>query len=462
MYNEGTKATGGFIVQWFPKTKLGKVNLALLAVLIGLIGCFFVLLNNNQTGQNLAGAVQKISDEPAKKKKQDANKVVVTSEKSPFKEISYTTEQSSSDKYTLMYPTTGIPDVDKAIQKKIYNKRDKYIKSDAKKLVLSIKSTTSGKKITFIVKQKELQQNQSVVTSAQTFTYDRGTKKLRTIQDVIKTDTRLNRLSKEARTKLQQKNTALNISAKKIEQLTAPTWKNFETFALDGTNLKVYYQPHTFADKLTAVTIPLSNLDKKYDVPVFSLNTHGKKYVALTFDDGPHKTVTPRILKTLKKHNAKATFYMLGNSANAAPAIAKSVVQQGHEIGNHSYGHENLSKMTATQALSNIERSNALIKKATGVEPLTIRPPYGARNHGLEQQLSQPTVLWSVDTLDWKTRNAAATLQVVKQKLHPGAIILMHDIHSTTADALDSILTYLDNKGYTCVTISQLEGKAQP
>lgn len=197
-------------------------------------------------------------------------------------------------------------------------------------------------------------------------------------------------------------------------------------------------------------------------MPVFSLNTHGKKYVALTFDDGPHKTVTPRILKTLKKHNAKATFYMLGNSANAAPAIAKSVVQQGHEIGNHSYGHENLSKMTATQALSNIERSNALIKKATGVEPLTIRPPYGARNHGLEQQLSQPTVLWSVDTLDWKTRNAAATLQVVKQKLHPGAIILMHDIHSTTADALDSILTYLDNKGYTCVTISQLEGKAQP
>lgn len=146
MYNEGTKATGGFIVQWFPKTKLGKVNLALLAVLIGLIGCFFVLLNNNQTGQNLAGAVQKISDEPAKKKKQDANKVVVTSEKSPFKEISYTTEQSSSDKYTLMYPTTGIPDVDKAIQKKIYNKRDKYIKSDAKKLVLSIKTTTSGKK----------------------------------------------------------------------------------------------------------------------------------------------------------------------------------------------------------------------------------------------------------------------------------------------------------------------------
>lgn len=449
-------------MQWFPKTKLGKVNLALLIVLIVLVGCFFVLLNSNQTGQNLAGAVQKISEEPTKPKKQDVNKVVVTSEKSPVKGILYNKEVSRAENYTLMYPLTGVEEVDDVIQKKIYKKRDMYTQSDAKKLVLSITTTTSGKKVSFIVKQKELQKDRTVMTTAQTFTYDRHTKKLKSIQDIVNTDVRLNRLSKEVRIELQQKNKDLSISAKKIDQLTEPTWAKFHDFSLDGNNLKIYYQPHTFTDKLTSVTIPLDRLNQKYDIPVFSLNTHGKKYVALTFDDGPNKNVTPRILKTLKKHNAKATFYMLGKSVNEAPATAKAVVKAGHEIGNHSYGHENLSKMTAANALKNIERSNTLIKKATGIEPLTIRPPYGARNHALEQQLSQPTVLWGVDTLDWKTRNAASTLNAVKQHLYPGAIILMHDIHPTTADALDSILTYLESKGYTCVTISQLEGKAQP
>ena len=449
-------------MQWFPKTKLGKVNLALLIVLIVLVGCFFVLLNSNQTGQNLAGAVQKISEEPTKPKKQDVNKVVVTSLKSPVKGILYNKEVSCAENYTLMYPLTGVEKVDDAIQKKIYKKRDGFTKSDAKKLVLSVNTTTSNKKVSFIIKQKELQKDRTVITTAQTFIYDRHTKKLVSIQDIISTDVRLNRMSKEVRIKLQQKNKNLAISAKKIDKLTEPSWSKFNDFSLDGNNLKIYYQPHTFTDKLTSVTIPLDRLNQKYDVPVFSLNTHGKKYVALTFDDGPNKNVTPRILKTLKKHRAKATFYMLGKSVSEAPDTAKAVVAGGHEIGNHSYGHENLSKMTAANALKNIEHSNALIKKATGIEPLTIRPPYGARNHGLEQQLSQPTVLWGVDTLDWKTRNAASTLQAVQQHLYPGAIILMHDIHPTTADALDSILTYLESKGYTCVTISQLEGKAQP
>ena len=134
-------------MQWFPKTKLGKVNLALLIVLIVLVGCFFVLLNSNQTGQNLAGAVQKISEEPTKPKKQDVNKVVVTSLKSPVKGILYNKEVSRAENYTLMYPLTGVEKVDDAIQKKIYKKRDTFTKSDAKKLVLSITTTTSGKKI---------------------------------------------------------------------------------------------------------------------------------------------------------------------------------------------------------------------------------------------------------------------------------------------------------------------------
>ena len=141
-----------------------------------------------------------------------------------------------------------------------------------------------------------------------------------------------------------------------------------------------------------------------------------------------------------------------------APELAKEVLKNGHEIGNHSYGHENLSKMTGVEAEANINKANQLIKDATGHEPLTIRPPYGARNAELEQLSAQPMILWGVDTLDWKTRNAASTLKEVQQHVYPGAIVLMHDIHPTTADALDAVLTYLKQQGYTCVTVSQLEG----
>lgn len=448
-------------MQWFPKTKLGKINLALVIMLLISLGCFLVLVNLHQSGQNLAGTVKKISqDEQEEKQQKNAvKKVHVTTEESPFKGVTYTTEKSKVDRYQLMYPKTGIANVDDAIQKSVYAKRDDFLFGETEKLVMSIKATTSGDYITFILKQKELLINKDVSTTVQVFTYNRKTKKLVDIKDIIKTKERLNRLSKEVRIRLQEKNADASIAAKKIDALTDPKWKNFSTFALDGKNIKFYYQPNTFNDALTSVSVPLASLDKKSDKPVFDLKTNGKKYIALTFDDGPSKKVTPRVLEILRDHNAKATFYMLGQSVQAAPDMAKAVAKDGHEIGNHSYKHDNLSKMTAAQALADITKTNKIIQKAAGHEPLTIRPPYGARNHGLEKQVSQPTVLWSIDTLDWKTLNPVATLGQVKQHAYPGAIVLMHDIHPTTADALDSVLTYLEKQGYEFVTISQLESK---
>lgn len=446
-------------MQWFPKTKLGKINLALVIMLLISLGCFLVLVNLHQSGQNLAGAVKKVSqdEQDDKQQKKAVNKVHVTTEKSPFEGVTYITETSKVDRYKLMYPKTGITMIDDGIQKSVYAKRDDFLFGETEKLTMSIKAMTSDNYITFVLKQKELLINKDVSMTVQVFTYDRKTKKLVDINDVIKTKERLNRLSKEVRIRLQQKNRKATIAAKKIDALTEPKWANFSTFALDGKNIKFYYQPNTFNDELTAVSVPLTSLDKKFDKPVFDLKANGKKYIALTFDDGPSKKVTPRVLEILRDHNAKATFYMLGQSVQEAPEMAKAVAKDGHEIGNHSYKHDNLSTMTAAQAFADITKTNKIIQKASGQEPLTIRPPYGARNNGLEQQLSQPTVLWSIDTLDWKTLNPTATIGQVKQHAYPGAIILMHDIHPTTADALDGVLTYLEQQGYEFVTISQLE-----
>lgn len=446
-------------MQWFPKTKLGKINLALVILLLISLGCFLALINVNQSGKSLAGAAKKISQDDKKQTKNNVNNVDVKTEKSPFEGITYTTETSKVDHYTLMYPKTEISAVDDVIQQSVYAKRDDFLSSKTKKLVMSVKTSTSKSYITFVLKQKELLVNDAVSMTVQTFTYDQKKHELVGIKNIVQTKERLNRLSKEARHQLQQRNKQANVAAKKIDALTDPKWTNFSTFALDGDKLKIYYQPNMFSKQLTAVAIPLAALDKKFDTPVFDLKTNGKKYIALTFDDGPSKKVTPRVLSILKKHKAKATFYMLGQSAQEAPEMAKAVAKAGHEIGNHSYKHANLSQMTTDQAYADITKTNKIIQQATGTEPLTIRPPYGARNHGLEKQLSQPTVLWSIDTLDWKTLNPASTLAQVQQHAYPGAIVLMHDIHPTTADALDSVLTYLEKKGYQFVTISQLEGK---
>lgn len=431
-------------MQWLPKTKLGKINLVLLTVLTLCVGMFLGLLGYNKTEHHSAGATQEDLD----------NDSILVKEKSPFEGISYIKEQSDTKYYKLVYPMTGEAAVDKVIQDAVYAKRDAFVASEATRLDSSISATTSGNYISFVIKNNE----DAITKSVQTFTYDRQHKKLVTIEQFIDTEARLNRLSKEVRTEIQRQNEQLQLSAQQIDQLTDATWKTFEMFAVDGENFKVFYAPNTLKNRLSSISIPLVNIDKKLDTPVFRLNTNDKKYVALTFDDGPSEAVTPRILNTLKQHQVKATFYMLGSSVEKAPQLAQQVLADGHEIGNHSYGHENLSKMTGAEAEANINKANELIKNATGREPLTIRPPYGARNSELEQLSSQPTILWGVDTLDWKTRNAASTFQEVQQHIYPGAIILMHDIHPTTADALDSILTYLEQQGYQCVTISQLQG----
>lgn len=181
-----------------------------------------------------------------------------------------------------------------------------------------------------------------------------------------------------------------------------------------------------------------------------------KKLVALTFDDGPHQKVTPQILKTLKKYDAKATFFVLGSNAKKYPTILKEVYKAGHEIGNHTYNHADLTKLNKQQVQDEINKSDEAIKAAIGKNSTLFRPPYGASNKDISSQLTVPNILWTIDTLDWKHHNPELTLQNVNIHVKNGSIILMHDIHQTTADALDSVLASLKKQGYELVTVSEL------
>jgi peptidoglycan/xylan/chitin deacetylase (PgdA/CDA1 family) len=189
-------------------------------------------------------------------------------------------------------------------------------------------------------------------------------------------------------------------------------------------------------------------------------------YIAMTFDDGPHGVQTPRLLEMLKQRSIKGTFYCVGQCVAEYPEIAKRIVDEGHEIASHSWSHPNLIPMSESSVRDQLERTHQVIKQATGVEPKTFRPPFG--NFTLRQRnwaaatYGYKTILWDVDTLDWQHRNPARTESIALSKTRSGSIILQHDIHKTTVDAMPSTLDGLLAKGFKFVTVTELIAMDRP
>ena len=185
-----------------------------------------------------------------------------------------------------------------------------------------------------------------------------------------------------------------------------------------------------------------------------SINKKGKM-VALTYDDGP-SVYTPIILSALKKNDGLATFFVVGNRVNQYKKQLKQAYKMGCEIGNHSWDHSNLSKLSASSLRSQLNRTNKAVKKITGKKPVLLRPPYGSSNSTVASNAKMPLILWSIDTLDWKTRSTSATISCIKREVRDGDIILMHDIHKPTAEAAKTIVPWLVDQGYQLVTVSEM------
>lgn len=183
-----------------------------------------------------------------------------------------------------------------------------------------------------------------------------------------------------------------------------------------------------------------------------------ERMVALTFDDGPNPKTTPALLDILKKHNTKATFFILGQNIAGNEGIIKRMVAEGHEIANHSWSHPNFTTLSSEQVKQEVEQTQSALEKITGQRPQMIRPPYGAVNQKVMEAMNLPVMYWSVDSLDWKSRDAKAILEVVKTNTRPGSIILLHDIHQPTVDAVESIIYYLKEQDYSLGTLSNLLG----
>ena len=193
---------------------------------------------------------------------------------------------------------------------------------------------------------------------------------------------------------------------------------------------------------------------------VRSLNAPAnKKYLAVTFDDGPHHSLTPQILNILKQEGAKGTFFVVGNRAETYPDLLTQMVAEGHDVGNHTWNHLSLAKNSTETDLKSLKKTKDLITGITGKNCNLVRPPYGAtsaRVKGMLQNNGWHQVLWDSDSRDWQNKNPDVILYRVMKSVEPGGIILFHDIHPGAAKMLPTLIRAFKSEGYRFVTISEL------
>ncbi len=187
-----------------------------------------------------------------------------------------------------------------------------------------------------------------------------------------------------------------------------------------------------------------------------------KKVVALTFDDGPHETKTEKILEVLDKYNIKATFFIIGQNAKKYPEVLKKTFDAGHDIGNHTYDHKSIYKLSGELVAEEVKKCSDIIESIIGYRPSIFRPPEGFMNDSLAQIVKDhgyKIILWKVDTYDWKGKSAQDIYHNVTENVKNGDFILMHDYiwkRSYTPEALDIIIPFLIKQGFQFCTVSEM------
>lgn len=226
--------------------------------------------------------------------------------------------------------------------------------------------------------------------------------------------------------------------------------------------------PGLFAQDATAPQAPPSpDLAKPVEPRITYNFVHvDGPYIAMTFDDGPHETLTPKLLDLLKAHHIKATFFVIGENVVQHPEILQRAAREGHEIASHSWSHPNFGKMSDEAVRNQLQKTDDAIKSAIGRRPTLMRPPYGSltdrEKKWIHQEFGYQIILWDVDPLDWKRPGPAVVCSRILKETRPGSIVLSHDIHPGTIEAMPATFDQLEGKGFKFVTVSELIAMARP
>ena len=180
------------------------------------------------------------------------------------------------------------------------------------------------------------------------------------------------------------------------------------------------------------------------------------KKVAITFDDGPHPSYTEQLLDGLKERGVHASFFVTGEHAELHPEIIKRMQEEGHLIGNHTYSHIQLTKNNRREFKQELVKTNEIIKNITGENVQYVRPPYGSWDKTFEKELNMFPVLWTIDPLDWCSKNVDCITEKIVKKAGENDIILMHDYYSTSVTAALKAIDELLEEGYTFVTVEEI------
>ena len=178
--------------------------------------------------------------------------------------------------------------------------------------------------------------------------------------------------------------------------------------------------------------------------------------VALTFDDGPHRIYTKNLLDGLRERGVKATFFVVGENIPGNEDLIRQMEADGHLIGNHTYDHADISKLSDEENCRELQKTSDLVKEITGYGTAYVRPPFGNWKDTMDCRVTMISVKWTIDTLDWKSKNVAEIIGKVMQQISDYDIILMHDYYETSVEAALQIVDRLQEEGYEFVTVEDL------
>ena len=361
---------------------------------------------------------------------------------------------------SINYPVTEVSALDEAISSYINKVRAEFKNSDydgKPELNISYTYKEVNDEVINVSILTEIVTDKTV-SKIKTFTYNKKSEKFLTMEDIVDDlDVLDYDIKKELLSKYQDAD---------MDYLSNVS---YDFFTMDDENLTIYFNPTQLKDtndELVYLDIPLDSLNLLIDVDReentntylnFKKNTINEedKVVALTFDDGPSK-YTKDILDILKKYDACGTFFLIGNKVSFYGEVLREMLSEGNEIGNHSYDHKYLTRLSEEEVKDEINKTQDEIKRVTGYTPTLFRPTYGGYNNTLKSYIDLTFVLWDVDSRDWSVKSTEGIMYNVFKDVKSGSIILFHDNHEYSVNALPYVIKELKKQGYKFVTVSEL------
>lgn len=391
-------------------------------------------------------------------------------------------QKNNQMKIAINYPITNEKRLDQKIQKDV-KKRYQYFLEQQKEFVAIAKDAEFNIDYTYNLIDKRYMMvvlktfsNSNLLSNPMndldTYVYDKKENKFLTLSDVIST-TEKKKVTTMILHQLKEQYPDCLLTDRVNKLLNQFTKIHF-TF--DEEQFYFYFEPYEISAgyfDIMTVSIPIENLGLIIDINEGKVKKEWKKIeattkiidpnqksVALTFDDGP-SVYTDDLLNILKKYDASGTFFVIGNKVEIYSDTMRRMIQEGNEIGNHSYNHKWLTKVSDQEFLNQINQTQQIVKEVTGFTPRLMRPTYGAVNQSLRKRSKLKIVMWDVDTRDWESHNIEHILKKTVQSTKDGSIILMHDTKKQTITILDKLLKELKKEGYQFVTVSELDKMKQ-